>query len=294
MIRLAILIFLLVIGNLEATYAQEDTTHRTTPQVRVETKDGSQYYGQLIKQDRDRVILRTESVGVLEIPLSGIANIQFVGNRPTYTTHRRPNAAGFTNPNPYRYLFFPSAYTIPRGELQYQSTYVFLQSLGVGITDNFSVSGGIEFISTLTGNPIVYIAPKVGFPITENFRLGAGGIYINGFGILNFEGLAVGYAIGTIGNQDRNASVGLGYASFGGESAGGAPVLTMSGMLRVGRHLGLVTENWFSPTESGGSLLSLGLRIMGQKVAGDIAFFSFPLAIDEGFFLPYLSVSVKM
>ena len=168
-----------------------------------------------------------------------------------------------------------------------------MNSLGVGITDYFSVSGGIEFISFLTGNPIVFLSPKVGFPITENFRLGAGGIYLNGTGKLDFGGFVAGYAIGTIGSHDRNASVGLGYASLSQENVG-APLLTISGMFRVGRHLGLVTENWLLPGETEATLLSLGLRIMGRKVAGDLAFFSSPIVVSEGIFLPYLSLSVKI
>ena len=294
MTRLTILLLSVLIGTLSTAYAQEDTTQRTPPSVRVETKDGSQYYGHLIKQDRDKVILRTESVGILKIPLSSIAAIQFAGDqRSEYATHRRANLTRHSNPNPFRYLFFPSAYTLPRGELQYQNTYLFMNSLGVGITDNFSVNGGIEFISTLTGNPIVYLAPKVGWSVTENLRLGAGGIYLNGTGLLDFGGFVAGYTMGTLGNHDRNATLGLGYGFISREDVG-LPVLTLSGMTRIGRHLGLVTENWILPGESGGALLSLGLRIMGRKVAGDIALYSSPQVVTEGAILPYLSLSVAL
>ena len=294
MIRLTLLLLFLLGGALNVTYAQEDTTQRTPPQVRVETKDGSQYYGNLVKQDKDVVILQTESVGTLEIPLSEIASIRFDGQRSEDTANRRNRRTDyFANPNPYRYLLFPSAFTLPRGEIQYQNTYLFLNTIGIGITDYFSVSGGLEFISTLVGSPVLYIAPKVGFPITDNLRLGAGGIYLNGTGELNFGGIAAGYALATIGNQDRNANVGLGYASLSAENVG-APLLTISGMLRLGRHLGLVTENWLLPGESESTLLSLGLRVMGRRIAGDIAFFSSPLVISEGFLLPYLSLSVKI
>lgn len=283
---------LLLLGSITFAFAQEDTIPRSA-QVLVETKDGSQYYGQLIKQDRDQVILRTESVGVLEIPIENIDNIQFVGNQPYEARRDRRADASFTNPNPYRYLFFPSAFTIERGELLYQNTYLFVNSIGVGITDHLSVSGGLELISSFAGSPIMYIAPKVGVPVSDNFRLGLGGFYANSIGYLNFGGFGAAYAMGTIGTPDRNTTIGLGYASVVDEGVQ-APLLTFSGMLRVSRRLGLVTENWVLPGEDGATLLSLGLRIMGERIAGDVAFSSSPSAVGAGFILPYLSLAVKL
>lgn len=283
---------LLLLGSATLAFAQEDTIPASA-QVLVETKDGSQYYGQLIKQDRDEVILRTESVGDLEIPIKNISNIQFVGNQPYEDRRERRTGASFTNPNPYRYLFFPSAFTLERGELMYQNTYLSLNSLGVGIANNFSVSGGLELISSIAGSPVVYIAPKVGVPVSDNFRLGLGGFYANSIGYLSFGGFGAAYAMGTIGTPDRNTTIGFGYASVVEEGVQ-APLITLSGMLRTGRRLGLVTENWILPGQEGATLLSLGLRIMGEKIAGDIAFFSSPSLVSGGFILPYLSLAVKL
>ena len=280
--------------SVEATYAQVDSTNQTAPRVLVETKDGSQYVGQLIKQDKDQIILRTESVGVLEIPLVNVENIQFIGDGPIDTSRPGVASTSFVNPNPHRYLFFPSAFTLERGELMYQNTYLFLNSLSVGITDNFSISGGLEFLSLLNGEgtPLIYIAPKLSAPLSENFRLGVGGAYATvpgsgggGFGLL--------YGVGTLGNRDRNATIGLGYA-VSEEILATSPLIAFSGMLRVSRRLSLITENWILPGETDvPGLFSLGFRIMGQDIAGDIAFLIFPSEF-ETVVIPYLSLAVKL
>ena len=293
MLRTVLLILLLSVGSTRIIYAQEDTTQHTRPPVRVETKDGSLYYGHLVKQDRDRIILQTESVGTLEIPLSKVRKISFNDDRSPRTTGRRLGSREFDNPNPFRYLFFPSAFTLPRGELQYQNTYFLLNSVAWGVTDNISLSGGLEFISTFAGRPIFFIAPKVGFSVRENLRLGGGAIYLNGTGPFDFGGFTALYGAGTFGNVDRNMTLGLGYGVVNRENIGGG-LLTISGMIRLGRHLGLVTENWLVPVESGGALLSLGLRIMGRRVAGDIALLGSPGAGDVGSVLPYFSLSVRL
>ena len=141
--RTLLLYFLLTL-SVQATYAQEDTD-QTAPWVLVETKDGSQYVGQLIKQDKSQVVIRTESIGVLEVPLENVTNIRFTGNDTTERGGVRRVSDYFHNPNPYRYLTFPSAFTIERGEWLYQNTYFLLNSFGVGLTNNVSISGGFEF-----------------------------------------------------------------------------------------------------------------------------------------------------
>ena len=125
------------------------------------------------------------------------------------------------------------------------------------------------------GTPLIYIAPKLNAPLSENFRLGVGGAYATvpgsgggGFGLL--------YGVGTLGNRDRNATIGLGYA-VSEEILATSPLIAFSGMLRVSRRLSLITENWILPGETDiPGLFSLGFRIMGQDIAGDIAFLIFP------------------
>ena len=284
-------LFVLSVGT---TYAQVDSTNQTAPRVLVETKDGSQYVGRLIKQDKDQIILRTESVGVLEIPLANVENIQFVGDGPIDTSRPGVASTSFVNPNPHRYLFFPTAFNLERGELLYQNTYLLINSLGVGITDNFSISGGFEITTLFLGTPVLYIAPKVSLPVSENFRLGLGGVYgtVAAF-IDDFGGGGAIYGMGTLGNRDRNATIGVGYTFFGGEIFN-SPLLTLDGMLRVSRRLSLITENWVLIEAPEASLLSIGFRVMGEQIAGDIALLISPSAIDDGFIpIPYLSLAVK-
>ena len=285
-------LFALSVG---AAHAQVDSTKQTAPRVLVETKDGSQYVGQLIKQDKDQIILRTESVGVLEILLVNVENIRFIGNGPMDTSRLGVASTFFVNPNPHRHLFLPSAFTLERGELMYQNTYLFLNSLSVGVTDNFTITGGLEFLSILNegGTPLIYIAPKLSLPLSENFRLGLGGAYARLPSIFDSGGFGLLYGAGTLGNHDRNLTIGLGFGVSDEIVNGSSPLISLSGMLRVSKKLGLVTENWVFPGAADApTLLSLAFRIMGGDIAGDIGFLIAPSDFGTGW-APYASLAFK-
>ncbi|WP_162345063.1 hypothetical protein [Pontibacter fetidus] len=252
-------------------FAQTDTTttQTTAPQRwMIETKDGSVYQGIYLGKDENGIRLQTESAGIITIPNDQVKSYRILDER-----NYKNGQYWYENPNSSRYLFGPSAFSLRKGEAYYQNTYLVLNSFNYGLTDNFTIGGGFELISTFSGEPTFFITPKYTFPVAEKWRAGAGVLYLTStLADDGFSGLGVGYGIVTYGNTDNNATLGLGYGYVDGEFAS-RPIVTLSGMKRVSRKLGLVSENWFVPSEDiSGGIYSYGLRFMGERITVDLAF----------------------
>ncbi|WP_242927699.1 hypothetical protein [Pontibacter vulgaris] len=294
-LALAILCLLLLSvaakAQTDSTSAQTDTTAQTGVGKRwvIETKDGSVIQGRFMGQTEAGIKLMTESAGEVLIPNNQIRSAKVLDEAKF-----RKGVYWFENPNSSRYLFGPSAFSLRKGEAYYQNTYLVLNSFSYGVTNNFTIGGGFELISTFTGNPIVFLTPKYSFPITEKLRAGAGVFYANAIGTSdNFSGLGIGYGLVTYGNTDDNATVGLGYG-FVDEEFSSQPVITISGMKRVSRKVGLVTENWIVPADGSYGIFSYGMRFMGEKITVDLAFLNnADIASEIPIGVPYVDFVIK-
>src|SRR5690606_24732365 len=198
----------LLLGTAVSAQAQTDTTLTQSVVGKrwvVETRDGSIIQGVFLGQTEGVLRLKTDSAGEVLIPHNQIKSTKILDD-----TRLRDGEYWFENPNATRYLFSPSAYSLKKGEAYYQNTYLVINSLNYGITDNFTIGGGFEFISTLSGDPIFFITPKYTFEISEKIRAGAGLLYarlpeVNS----SFTGMGIGYGILTHGNTDDNVTFGL-------------------------------------------------------------------------------------
>jgi hypothetical protein len=79
------------------------------------------------------------------------------------------------------------------------------------------------------------------------------------------------YGVGTFGSRESNFTFGTGWGFINGKFAN-EPFITLSGMTRVSKSIGLVTENWFIPTDGYKPVFSYGIRFFGDKTAFDLAF----------------------
>ncbi|NEM99364.1 hypothetical protein [Pontibacter burrus] len=273
--------------------AQTDTTITQTIQPQrwiVETKDGSVYQGIFLGQDENGIRLQTESAGTIIIPHNKVKSYRILDER-----NYRNGQYWYENPNASRYLFSPSAYSLRRGEAYYQNTYLVLNSFNYGVTDNFTIGGGFELISTFSGEPTFFFTPKYTFHIANKWRAGGGVLYLTStLADDGFSGLGIGYGIVTYGNTDNNATVGLGYGFVDG-SFSEKPIITLSGMTRLSRRIGLVSENWFVPSEDiSGAIYSYGIRFMGERITVDLAFLNNPdIAESVTIGVPYVDFVIK-
>jgi hypothetical protein len=135
-----------------------------------------------------------------------------------------------------------------------------------GLTNFLSVGGGFELYSTLTGHPIIILIPKLGFKVGKSLWIGGGLLYLNAAELISdFSGLGIGYGSATVGNENNNISLGAGWGFIGSQWSQ-KPIFALSGMTRISRRIGLITENWFIPDNS---IFSYGVRFMSEKFAID-------------------------
>jgi len=262
----------------------------------VELKDGSTHIGNIISKDSAILIMKTPSIPRMEIPVDNVVSIEELNKTDyDYSTYR------FPNPHATKYLISPSAFMLKQGEGYYQNTLVFLNSFNVGILNNFSFGGGIEFISTFAtlgnGNldPIFFLTPKVGFKVTDKFHAGGGILYVS-IPSIDSEprtGLGITYGMATYGTVDDNLTGSIGWGFIEGDFSG-SPVISVSGMTRIAKHAALITENWLIPTEGYYGIFSYGIRFFGDNTSVDLAFIN-NSDIAESLFvgIPFVDFVVK-
>lgn len=267
-----------------------------------EMNDGNSIIGKVIDEDDNNFYIQSESLGDITLVRNQVKRVKTM-------IEVAKGKAWFPNPHETRYLFMPSAFSLAKGEAYYQNTYILFNSINYGITDRFTLGGGFSILGLFpTILPGQYIlTPKYSAPMSDNFHFGGG--LLLGFATnpsffssssnqieVDFGGIL--YTMGTLGNREKNLTLGVGFA-YGGGEVSRSPVITFSGMTRLGRKLSFVSENWWIPGtdvfDGGGTLVvSYALRIFGEKMSIDIGFFNqrdifevFPLGI------PWLDFAYK-
>ena len=254
----------------------------------IETTDGNQYIGEIISEDEEAVRLRTQGLGEIKLSRVYIRKIE-----PVDPEKLIGEEYWAENPQSTRYFWAPNGYGLKKGEGYYQNVWILFNQIAVGVTDHFSIGGGIVPAFLFAGAPTpVWITPKVSIPVVENkFNLGAGvlgGVVIgednSGFGIF--------YGISTFGSRDKHLSIGLGYGFAGGEIAK-SPVVTISGMTRLGKRGYLISENYYIPTKPYLLVLSFGGRTIINKLGLDYGLF-IPVSEDVDTFvaIPWLGLTI--
>lgn len=251
-------------------------TSKNTSKVIVIMKNGDEFKGIIIKNDQNTITLKTEN-GELNLIAS---NVKLIENE-TYTGKYR-----FANSHATRYFFGPTGIPIKKRKGYYQNVLVTTNFVNYGITNNISIGGGFEFISTVLRKPIWFLTPKVGFDISKNVHV-AGGVIMAGFAS---EGSAsLGYGVFTLGTSESNLSLGAGYGFFSGEFSK-YPAIMISGTHRIGNNIALLSENYIITNSSNNRVYFgiEGIRIISPKNSFDIGALIIPAISDYIPALPYI------
>ncbi|HEY1022838.1 MAG TPA: hypothetical protein VGE06_11030, partial [Flavisolibacter sp.] len=221
------------------TQVNKNITLDTSVNYLIRLVDKSEFVGKYVERTPDYLVFRTAAVSRLQVAFDRITSIQEL-----QASNIKGNVYWSPNPRPTNYFFWPSAINLKKGEGYFQNNMLFLNSVHYGITNNFSIGGGLEFISLFSGTPILFFTPKVTFPAGKNFHAGAGVLLIT----IPEEGSG-GFLYGsaTAGSIEHNVSGSLGFGFAGGEFSS-TPLVNISGMTRVSRKLMLMSENWVVPT----------------------------------------------
>lgn len=261
----------------------------------IELNDGSSFTGTILSIDSTRVIFKTSSITKIEIPVRQMKSMKEV--QPENSGKQSYKLA---NPFPTKYFFTQSAINLHKGEGYYQNTYVFLNSLNFGITDYFSIGAGIELLSTIGSlttkeiSPSWYIAPKLGFKVSDKFYLGGGVTVANIGGFFDNTTIGLAYGLATFGSTEQNFTIGLGNA-FNFDDHENNLACSLSGMTRVSERIALVTENYIVPANDAvNTIFSYGMRFIASKISVDLGFINNKNIIKEIFIgAPYVDFNIK-
>lgn len=191
------------------------------------------------------------------------------------------------------YLLAPSAFLLRSGELVFAQTEGFLSSAALGIADHLDVTVGSAVPAlTLAGASIfnMTVAVKLGATVSDLVRVAAG------FQTLSFPGVTAGYTYGvvTVGHERLNVSLGGGFpvASVQGSASIGGGMVFAAGVLGLGRHVALASENWFFPSLGQLSMVNAGLvRFDFWRISLGVGAVKIdPLRIP----MPWLDLSVRI
>lgn len=252
----------LIIGQTIA-FSQANVTDNQARVYLVTLKDGSTMRGTIVSENPQEISLATENVGTVTIKKDQIKSMVLLDQ-----SNLKSGKYWFPNPNYSRYFIGPGI-QLKKGDGYYQNVDVLFNTVSYGITNYFSLGGGVELLSTLHGQPIIILMPKLGFEVTKSLWLGGGILYVNLSALSGVDisgGLGIGYGSATFGNENNNVSLGIGWGYVGSRWSD-KPVITLSGMARVSPRFGLVTENWFVPDYS---VFTYGIRFIGEKMSVDI------------------------
>jgi hypothetical protein len=271
----------LLAGFYQTVNAQDSETYRIT------TTDGNVFIGVLISENDESVTIETESAGRITINRSNIQEMILLAED-------RMRDDGYWNENPLktRYLFAPNALGLKKGSGYYQNTWILFNNVNYGVTNNFSIGVGTVplFLFGVPYTPF-WLMPKLSIPVaSDQFHLSAGALI---GGIVGEDSGSGGllYGTGTVGSGDRNLSVGLGYAYGGGEISS-TPVVNISGLMRTGRNIYFISENYFVSDAGLNGLMSLGVRWAPENFSLDFALLR-PIEATGSFIgVPWLGVTL--
>lgn len=263
----------------------------STKTLRIETKDGNIYIGNLITEDSLTLGLKTDRLGVVNIPLADI-------NSRTELSEAKKVEGQFWLPNPQssRYFWSPNGYGLEKGTAYYQNIWILYNQVSVGISDNFSLGVGMLPLFLFAGaSTPVFIVPKISIPVVrDKFNVGTGaflgtvlGEETGWFGLL--------YGTTTVGSRDRNLSLGLAYG-FSQDQWMKKPILNLSSMIRVSPKGYLITENYIIPGVDGTVVIfSLGGRSIIRRIGLDYSLWM-PLSreMDSFVAIPFLGITVPL
>ena len=226
-------------------------------------RDGSKVIGRVMHVTADSVRMQSTSA----VTMLSRAAIVEVRAYPASSMHN--GALWSENPHATRLLFSPTAIPLRKGESYFADFWVFVLSAATGITDRFTLGGGMTLIPGLSiQDNVFYALPKYTVVDLPTTKIALGGLLaIVPLSGTTTKSVGVLYGVGTLGSREHNATVGAGWGYVGG-TLSNKPVLTLGGQTRVTRRMALISENWFVPIDGKTfGFVSYGVRFIGEKIA---------------------------
>ncbi len=188
-------------------------------------------------------------------------------------------------------LLSPTARSLPEDKGYINFAEIVMPNFGYGITDEFMIRGG--FIPFLISDHILYFT-SASLQVAEY-----GDLTISGGVILtdltgtqrNWENALYGYGIVSYGNDVAVIHAGFG-GGYSGKRESSSAVFMIGGEWKFARTTKLISENWII-SETGTGAYSLGLRIFGRSLAGELGgvIITQPHSFKIETFVPWIGIT---
>jgi len=238
--------------------------------------DGTEFIGTIVTQDEREVIMDTEKIGRVAIPRHEIREIR-EADTDDLSQGEYLGSKIFSS----RHFLTLNALPLERGE-HYAAVNLYGPEAYFTLADNFTLGG----ITSWVGVPIV-ASLKYTFHVNQNLHFGLGlyGGTLSWASIKSVGGLAYGSV--TIGNFKNNLTLSGGYAGVtdGEDFSGSEPLLSIGGMVKLGKSVSLVGDSFIYAGPNPVALVMPGLRFSRQEGRA----FQFGLAgiVFEGEAIPF-------
>jgi hypothetical protein len=252
----------------------QDTTStanlKATPEGRlsqVVLRDGSTLNGRVVEVTPTTVRF-VSSIGETTIPRSSIVSVRLVALTSVHDGQVWPE-----DPSRTRLFFAPTGRMLRTSETYFSDAYVFFPSIQVGVTDQFTLGGGMSlFPGVGLDEQIYYLTPKLGLYSSPNVNVAVGALVAGAQVISDETPVGIGYGVVTLGDENTSVTLGSGFGfSRGNTSSTG--VLMLGGSNRVSKSIALVSENYLTTERDANLLVSGGIRFMSEHIAVDLALF---------------------
>lgn len=235
-----ILLLLALFNFCSRSYAQDnnDTTVYYHIIYIVETYNGGQFIGEIIKKDEKEVLIDTKDRGKVSIPKYEVKAIRELKDGEI-------NAKGEYIPEEIfstRYFITTNGLPIKKGE-----NYVLWNLYGPEIHFGVGKNIGVGLMTTWFGVPIIGSA-KYSIQLNEKTNIGLGTLLGTGSWAASDFYLALPYGVLTYGDRRKNISFSGGYGviAYGGISDGNA-LLSVAGMIKIGSKVSFVFDSFIVP-----------------------------------------------
>lgn len=255
-------------------------TSEDSTMVEIRLRDGSQFRGRVVSESDALLVLDT-SVGHVEIELANIVDTAVLVPGNLAGSYWRPSA------NQTRLFFAPTGRNLGAGEGYLADYYVFFPSVTYGVTDRFTVSGGMSVFPGAGLEQLYYAGAKLGMAEWENGGAGIGLLAMRP-GWEASDPFGIVYGVSTFGNERSSATVGIGFGYYGRDLAD-SPLFMLGGEARTSERIALVTENYVGMDLGDAAIISYGFRFLAKSMTVDFGFWSV-MESGAGFFpgIPYI------
>jgi hypothetical protein len=289
---LALLLASLLLAGGAARARAQDTTSTANIQVTspgmlvvLTLVDGSVLQGRVLEVT-PTTLRFASAIGETTIPRSAIQMVRVVDAGQVHGGQVWPE-----DPSRTRLFFAPTGRMMRKGEQYFADAYIFFPSFQAGISDRFTMGAGMSIIPGLgIDEQLFYLTPKLGIVAGPDVNVAVGALIAAASGV-DESPFGIAYGVATFGGEETNATIGGGFGYNRG-TADNSALLMVGGSTRVSRGISLVSENYLYTGAGTQSVLSGGVRFIGDRLTVDLA--AWVWAREAAFPVPYVAFLYRL